>query len=58
VFLGYFCIVISDGQPSYFITLILHNIFPQHGGGNTEHRQTTSLSPYLLFLIFRIDIRL
>lgn len=40
---GYFCIVASAAvnrhgrtRVTYFITFILHNIAPQHGGGNSE----------------------
>jgi len=55
MFLGYFC---SSRRCStqalqivnYFITFTLHNVYPQHGCGNTEHKYylaVTPLSPYL-----------
>jgi len=43
MFLGYFYSSKRSSKQawqnsSYFITFTLHNVYPQHGGGNIEHR--------------------
>jgi len=51
-----FVISSTTVNTSYYITFTLRNVHPQHGGGNTEHRQylindvNVTLSIYLVGL--------
>jgi len=39
IFLGYFCSSKRSKTRVYFITFTLHDVYPQHGGGRTQHGQ-------------------